>query len=83
MIWLFILLICLYFFYQDSKEKSIKIQEQKDRINDLEERICPNNDHHWVVMDEKTEVVDYQSTIIRYQHVKCSRCGKEIFRSLL
>lgn len=83
MIWLIILLICLYFFYQDSKEKSIKIQEQKDRILDLEERICPNNDHHWVVMDERTEVVDYQSTIIRYQHVKCSRCGKMMFRSLL
>lgn len=83
MIWLLGLLVCLYLFYQDAKEKGIKIQEQKDKIFDLEERICPNDNHHWVVMSEREEVIDYQATVIRYQHVRCSRCGKEEFRSLL
>lgn len=50
------------------------IQKQSFRIQDLEERLCPCNQHDWVKIGR---TVDYINDCEYKYHVKCKRCGKE------
>ena len=45
------------------------------RIEDLENRLCPCEDHDWKVIGRHTKFHDYGVTT-NVNHLKCKRCGK-------
>ena len=45
------------------------------RVADLEERLCPCEDHDWKVISRRTKFHDY-GICSSIEHLKCKRCGK-------
>ena len=45
------------------------------RVSELEERLCPCEDHDWKVISRRTQVHDY-GIVTHMETVKCKRCGK-------
>lgn len=60
--------------------KAKKIEELQRRVEELEERLCPLNQHDWV------EIASYEIPINNYldfdtvRVYKCRRCGKKCER---
>ena len=45
------------------------------RVSDLEERLCPCEDHDWKVISKHTKIHDY-GIVTHEEDLKCKRCGK-------
>jgi hypothetical protein len=57
--------------------KQKTIEELRCRVEDLEERLCPLNQHDWVEIDNYctsfTNGLDFDTVYV----YKCRRCGKK------
>lgn len=45
------------------------------RVAELEERLCPCEEHDWKVIDRRIKFHDFGNTT-HIEHLKCKRCGK-------
>ena len=45
------------------------------RVAELEERLCPCENHDWKVIGRRTSIHDY-GVITHVEQLKCKRCGK-------
>ena len=45
------------------------------RVAELEERLCPCEDHDWKVIGRRTKYHDF-GNITHIECLKCKRCGK-------
>jgi hypothetical protein len=45
------------------------------RVKELEEKICPCEDHDWKVVGSYLRI-DWPDNFITVEHLKCRKCGK-------
>lgn len=57
------------------KEENIRL---KCRVKELEERLCPCEDHDWKLVDTDYRFGCCVEDIDTIYHYKCTRCGKEL-----
>lgn len=50
------------------------------RVKELEERLCPCEQHDWVVIRTEFEVVWEGRDADTIRYCKCKRCGKEMYK---
>jgi hypothetical protein len=62
------------FFNRKLKEENIRLQ---CRVKELEERLCPCEQHDWVLISTTYDYDGYGYSDAR-NHYKCRRCGKEV-----
>lgn len=60
-------------------KKKFKIIELENRIKELEEKICPCEQHDYIKIEQNyfIDKYNYPSYKIRY---KCKKCGKELIK---
>ena len=54
------------------REENIRL---RFRIAELEERLCPCEEHDWKVIGRRTKIHDY-GIVTHLGYLKCRRCGK-------
>lgn len=59
-------------------KKRKKIEELTARVAELEELLCPFNNHDWIEVDWHIESNDGGYTSDLIHHYKCKRCKKYI-----
>jgi hypothetical protein len=59
----------------------VEIAGYEARIKELENIICPAEQHGYVVAVEKSEVIDGHGTTLYHRRYVCKRCMKEIKRT--
>ena len=60
-------------------KKRDKIIELQYRIKELEEKICPCEQHDYIEIEKDFILLNYGNVITRIKY-KCKRCGKEIIK---
>ena len=58
-----------------NKKMAAEIVRLKYRVQELEERLCPCEQHQWVVIDTEIDFGSF-GDITNYYTYKCRRCGK-------
>jgi len=48
------------------------------RVAELEERLCPCEDHHWRCIDTDWRMLSGVGDTETVYHYKCKRCGKSL-----
>ena len=57
------------------KKMAAEIVRLRYRVQELEERLCPCEQHQWIVIDKKIDFGSF-GDITNYYIYKCRRCGK-------
>lgn len=60
-------------FNKKLKEENLKL---KYRIKELEERLCPCEEHDWKLINTEYKLGDHPADIDVIHTYKCKRCGK-------
>lgn len=62
-------------FNRKLKEENLKL---KYRIKELEEKLCPLEDHDWKLISTSYRFGCYIADIDTIYHYKCRRCGRKL-----
>lgn len=57
------------------KKMAAEIVRLRYRVQELEERLCPCEQHQWLVIDTEDDIGSLGATTTYYIY-KCRRCGK-------
>ena len=57
--------------------KARLIEKLQQRVEDLEERLCPFNQHDWVEIDSYEIAINNYLDFDTVRVYKCRRCGKK------
>ena len=59
------------------KKMAAEIVRLRYRVQELEERLCPCEQHQWLITNEEYDVGTTPGDVTTYYTYKCRRCGKK------
>ena len=59
------------------KKMAAEIVRLRYRVQELEERLCPCEQHQWLITNEECDVGTAPGDVTTYYTYKCRRCGKK------